>query len=315
MKKTLLSGVFMFSALSLFAQGQIDNSGFEQWESVAGAEEPVNWNGFLSATGNWAWAAANQMEQSSDVRPGSTGTKSARIWSRSTFSIVANGNMTLGQINMGSTTPSDPANFNQSVTGNTDHSQALTDAPDSLVFWVKFNPISGGSMARVKATLHDDFDYQDPEDAASAAHVVAIAELNYGTTNGSWVRKSIPFDYSVGTTTGNTHILVTFTTNMTPGGGDADDEVFIDDVELIYNPNSISELENNVSVALDNVNNTLSFDGFEGEAGTYEVYATSGALVRSGDLQKSVAFNEQPGMYVIHTKTGNTYSTHKVIKH
>ncbi|MFZ9028104.1 MAG: T9SS type A sorting domain-containing protein [Crocinitomicaceae bacterium] len=314
MKKAILSSMFTVIAAVTFGQGQIGNSDFEQWESVAGSEEPVNWNSFLSATGGFAWAAANQLEQSSDVPAGSTGTKSARIWSRSTFGIVANGNMTLGQINMGSTTASDPSNYNFSKTSDPNFSEGLTDAPDSLVFWVKFNPVSGGEMARVKATLHDDYDYRDPEDAASADHVVAIAELNYAATGGSWVRKSVPFDYSIGTTTGNTHILITFTTNMTPGGGDGNDEVFIDDVQLIYNPNSVNELQNNVSVALDNINNTLSFDGFEGKAGTYEVYATSGALVQSGDLQKFVAFNEQPGMYVIHTKTGDTYSTHKVIK-
>lgn len=314
MKKTILSGVFTVIAAATFAQGQIGNSDFEQWESVAGAEEPVNWNSFLSATGGFAWAAANQLEQSSDVPAGSAGTKSARIWSRSTFGIVANGNLTIGQINMGSTTPTDASNYNFTKTADADFSEGLTDAPDSLVFWVKFNPVSGGEMARVKATLHDDYDYRDPEDAASAGHVVAIAELNYPSTSGNWVRKSVPFDYTLGTTTGNTHILITFTTNMTPGGGAGNDEVFIDDVQLIYNPNSINELENNVTVALDNVNNTLSFEGFEGEIGTFEVYSTSGALVQSGDLQKSVAFNEQPGMYVIHTKTGNTYSTHKVIK-
>lgn len=314
MKKTILSGVFTVIAAATFGQGQMGNSDFEQWESVAGSEEPVNWNSFLSATGGFAWAAANQLAQSSDVPAGSAGTKSARIWSRSTFGIVANGNLTIGQINMGSTTASDPSNYNFSKTADADLSEGLTDAPDSLVFWVKFNPVSGGSMARVKATLHDDYDYRDPEDAASADHVVAIAELNYAGTGGNWVRKSVPFDYSIGTTTGNTHILITFTTNMTPGGGDGDDEVFIDDVELIYNSNSVNELENNVSVALDNVNNMLSFDGFEGETGTYEVYTTSGALVQSGDLQKSIAFNEQPGLYVIHTQTGNTHSTHKVIK-
>lgn len=314
MKKTLLSGLFTFATVAVMAQGQIGNSDFEQWESVAGAEEPVNWNSFLSATGGFAWAAANQLEQSADVPAGSTGTKSARIWSRSTFGIVANGNLTLGQINMGSTTPSSSSNYNFSKTADADFSETLADTPDSLVFWVKFNPINAGSMARVKATLHDNYDYQDPEDATSANHVVAIAELNYASTGGNWVRKSIPFDYSVGTTTGNTHILVTFTTNMTAGGGDADDEVFVDDVELIYNPNSISELQNNVTVGLDNVSNTLNFDGFEGSNGTYEVYSTAGVLVQSGELQDAVSFNEKAGLYVIKTITGNTYSTHKVIK-
>ncbi len=315
MKKTILFILFVGINVIIFAQGQLGNSDFEQWESVAGAEEPVNWNSFLSASGPFNWAAANQLEQSADVPTGSSGTKSARIFSRSTFGIVANGNLTIGQINMGSTTPSDPNNYNFSKTSDADFSEGLVDAPDSIAFWVKFNPIDGNSMARVKATLHDDYDYRDPEDAASADHVVAIAELNYGSTNGIWVRKSIPFDYSAGTTTGNTHILITFTTNMTPGGGAADDEVFVDDVELIYNPNDLNELENSVSVSLDNINNTLNFDGFEIEAGLYEVYTSSGSLVKSGNLQKSVAFNEDPGLYVIRTITGITYSTHKVIKH
>jgi hypothetical protein len=314
MKKVILTGAFAIIAVASLAQSQMGNSDFEQWESVAGSEEPVNWNSFLSATGGFAWAAANQLQQSSDVPAGSTGTKSARIWSRSTFGIVANGNLTIGQINMGSTTASDPSNYNFSKTADTDFSEGLADAPDSLVFWVKFNPVNGSSMARVKATLHDDYDYRDPEDAASADHIVAIAELNYAATAGNWVRKSVPFDYSIGTTTGNTHILITFTTNMTPGGGDGDDEVLIDDVELIYNSSDLNELENNVLVALDNVNHTLNFDGFDGGNGTYEIYSTSGTLVQSGELQKTVSFNEQPGLYIIHTKTGVTYSTHKVIK-
>jgi hypothetical protein len=54
-------------------------------------------------------------------------------------------------------------------------------------------------------------------------------------TSGSWVRKSIPFSYS-GPATSTQFILITFTTNMTPGGGADLDEILIDDIELIYNP-------------------------------------------------------------------------------
>ena len=97
MKKILLI-TLIFSGINFsFGQQQIANSDFESWEAVAGDEEPVNWNSFLSAQGAFAGFAANQIQSSSDVRPGSTGTKSCRIWSRSTFSIVANGNVTLGR--------------------------------------------------------------------------------------------------------------------------------------------------------------------------------------------------------------------------
>ena len=57
--------------------------------------------------------------------------------------------------------------------------------------------------------------------------------LNY-PHSGVWVRYSAPFDYS-GPVSNNTYILVTFTTNKTPGGGNGGDEVLLDDVELIYN--------------------------------------------------------------------------------
>lgn len=238
MKRILLFTFTAVLASSVSAQGQIGNSDMELWETVASNSEPVNWNSFLSAQGQWTSAAANQIEESSDVRPGTTGTKSARIWTRNAgFGVKANGNLTIGRINMGSVTPSSSENHNISLTANPDFSETLTDMPDSIVFWVKYNANDPSSEARMKATLHDDYDYRDPEDANSSAHVVATAVLNYGPT--AWARMSVPFDYS-GPATGNTHILVTFASNSIPGGGDVDDEVWIDDVELIYNGGTIS---------------------------------------------------------------------------
>lgn len=317
MKKSILSGVFTFATVALMAQGQIANSDFEQWETPSGSpnDEPVNWNSFMTASGGFTWAADNQLLPSTDVRPGSAGTTSARIWTRSAgFGIKANGNLTLGRINMGAATADAPDdNYNYTITSDPDFSQALTDAPDSIVFWAKYTAANGGSTARMKATLHDDYDYHDPEGTGgSAAHGVAYAELDYSPTNG-WQRFAVAFDYS-GPASVNTYILVTFASNSIPGGGDVDDEVIIDDVELIYNSNSITDLKNSVFVGLDNVSNTLSFNGFEGTSGTYEVYSTAGVLVQSGAMQNTVPFNEEAGMYVIKTITGNTYSTHKVIK-
>lgn len=228
-------GFALIAGLS-FSQQQIGNSDMETWETVASDSEPVNWNSFLSASGPQVGFADNQIEQSSDVRPGTTGTSSARIWSRGILfnTIIANGNVTLGRINMGSTTASNQENHNYTVTADPDFSEALQDSPDSLVIWVKFNADDGAEEAKVKAVIHDDYDYEDPEDAASGAHVVAVAVQEFTSTSG-WVRLSIPFDYS-GPSNTPEYILLTATTNKTPGGGDADDELFIDDIELIYNP-------------------------------------------------------------------------------
>jgi len=235
MKKVLLIALATSSFSLSFAQQQIGNSGFETWQAVSGDEEPTNWNSFLTAGGGFAWAAANQIQQSSDVRPGSTGTKSCRIWSRSTLGIIANGNVTLGKINMGSTTPTNSSNYNASVVADANFSEALTDRPDSIVFWAKFTPNGHSQSARLRAALHTNNGYRDPEDATATTYLVASAVKNYPSTGGNWVRFSTPFTYS-GPATVNTHILVTFTTNQTPGGGAANDVVLIDDVELIYVP-------------------------------------------------------------------------------
>ncbi|MDG1331942.1 MAG: T9SS type A sorting domain-containing protein [Crocinitomicaceae bacterium] len=236
MKRILLLSLSAVLAGNVSAQGQIGNSDMENWEVVAGNdEEPVNWNSFLTAQGSLTQFAANQIMETGNVRPGSTGSSSARIWTRDAgFNVKANGNMTCGRINMGSITPSNTDNHNISLTADPLFSEALTDTPDSIVFWVEYNAGNGGSQARMKATLHDDFDYTDPETGTSADHIMATAELNYSPTNNVWVRMSVPFVYS-GPATTNTFILVTFASNSTPGGGDVDDEVFIDDIELIYN--------------------------------------------------------------------------------
>jgi hypothetical protein len=234
MKRILLLSLSAALAGSVSAQGQIGNSDMENWETVATDSEPVNWNSFLSAQGSLTSFAANQILESGNVRPGTSGTKSARIWTRDAgFNVKANGNMTCGRINMGSITASSPDNHNISLTADPLFSEALTDTPDSIVFWVEYNAANSASEARMKATLHDDFDYTDPETGTSADHVVATAELNYSPTNG-WVRMAVAFDYS-GPASTNTYILVTFASNAIPGGGDVDDEVFVDDIELIYN--------------------------------------------------------------------------------
>lgn len=235
MKRIITMAMAITTSIAVNAQTQIGNSGFENWESVSGGIEPTNWNGFLTAGGTWASAAESQIQESSDVRPGSSGTKSARIWSRSVFGVIANGNMTLGKINMGSTSPTNSNNYNRSIITDANHSEAMTGIPDSIVFWVKFTPNGHTQNARMKASIHDNYEYRDPEDATSTTHVVASAVINFPSTNGQWVRKSVPFNYT-GPATSVNYILVTFTTNETPGGGANNDQAWFDDVELIYNP-------------------------------------------------------------------------------
>lgn len=269
---------FLLLNISLFivrAQ-QIENSDMELWENVGQAtEEPTNWNSFKSAQGSFTAFASQQVQRSTAIRSGATGQYCARIWSKSTLNIVANGNLTLGRINMGSTTASDPNNYNISLTADANFSEALSTSPDSLVFWAKYTAANSNDSARVHAILHDNYDVRDPVDANSVSHIVATAERNYGKTNGSWIRISVPFNYVMGSPApAPSYLLLTFTTNKTPGGGSNNDEVLIDDIELIYN-------------------NTSSLNSNENDANFSAVYTGENGLIISGNVQEISVFSAE----------------------
>lgn len=229
---------------------QLLNGGFELWDNPGAAnQEPQNWNSFKTANCDLGilsglacpTATEQRLSQSNHTRPGSTGSSSAKIWSTSALGIVANGNLTSGQIRIGSTTASDSTkNHNMTISTNASFRMPLTEVPDSIVFWAKFIPKNGSTtdQARMNAVIHDNSNYKDPTGAL--ANRVAKATLNYNRTydgtNYVWQRFSAPFYTAVGGSTNPAYILITFTTNKDAGGGSAGDTVYVDDVELIYNP-------------------------------------------------------------------------------
>jgi hypothetical protein len=303
MKKKFTIASLLFTSFSFFAQQQIGNSDMELWNNVGQAtEEPTNWNSFKSAQGSFTSFASQQLQRSTSVRTGASGQYCARIWSKSTLGIVANGNMTVGRINMGSTTPSDPNNFNISLTADANFSEALTTSPDSLVFWVRYTAANANDSARVHAILHDAYDLRDPLDANSIPHIVARAERNYGKTNGSWARITVPFNYVVGSPAlGPSFILITFTTNKTPGGGSNNDEVLIDDVALIYNSSvSISENKSESFNAHYNVSSGLEI--FSQET-NINVVDSRGVIVKNGKPEDLNGLILNSGLYFVQAPT------------
>ena len=308
MKKIYASFFTILFSLAAFGQ-QIDNGSMENWDNLgSNDEEPSNWNSFMTASGGLSLFASKQVEQSSDIRSGASGMYSARVFSKSTIGIIANGNLTLGRINMGSSTPNSTSNYNYTDTGNSDFSQQLNSSPDSIAFWVKYNNSSSSDLARIKAIIHDDYDYVDPMTSESEPHVVADAALNFESTDGSWVRKSVPFDY-VGPSTTPEYILVTFTTNMIPGGGSDGDEIFIDDVELIYNTSGLSAQYNKHWVAY-NESGLLFSNDFQSDT-FFKVFSMSGTLLYSGTSAQLSGRNLNQGMYLI----TNNKDSFKVVAH
>ncbi len=226
---------------------QLNNYGFETWETVKDdCVEPVNWNSFMTAEGkkvfligNLADLLSNQISESDKTRPGSTGSKSARIFSTSTLGIVANGNMTTGRIYAGSTTANDDANYNFTKRSDSNFNTPLTTIPDSLTVWIAFKAANSSTVAKVNTTLHGDVDMKQlAKSGDSPANMVcATANKEFAATSTSgvvWKRLTIPF--TAGSHNDPRYILTTFTTNKTPGQGSSGDELYIDDICLIYNP-------------------------------------------------------------------------------
>lgn len=244
MKRLLLSLSLLTLTLQASAQTQIGNGNFEAWEGASSPEikEPVNWNSFKTASGGLTSFANQQMDRSVVVRPGSTGTYSARIWTKDIFVVVttihANGNMTLGQIEMGNATPNSASNYNYTNASNSNFSETFSDTPDSMVVWVKYKPtnVGAGNTAKASCVIHKtpaSGNFKDPNDVGGA-NTVATAIKNISYAGGNWERLSIPFSYTG--TTGASYILTTFTSCTTPGGGNGGDSLLIDDIELVYVP-------------------------------------------------------------------------------
>lgn len=296
MKAHFLSVILLTTTLQ--AQ-QIGNAGFENWDNLgSNQEEPTNWSSFKTATGSFAAFASKQVERSTNVRPGATGSYCARIWSKSTLGITANGVLTTGRMNMGSSNLSSPDNFNYSVLNDAAFSESLTQAPDSIVFWARYTA-APSEKAGIHAIIHDQFAVQDPLNAASDPFVVADADFQFSPTNNTWTRFSVPFNYTVNTGLAPKFILLTFTTNHIPGGGNANDEVLIDDVELIYNLVGLEGQKENqgLLISIDEHNLVLIEGSFPQEE--VEIYQLSGQLLLQTTVSQINGTALSSGFYII----------------
>lgn len=230
----------------VFGEGyQVPNSNFENFGA---SKEPNRWHSFQSViTEGWftGLAKGQQTKESTDVRPGSLGKKSLCVYSRSIIGVTANGTVTTGRLKAGSTTATDTRNnsfldlSNKDKDGNGDPFYTeLSGRPDSLTLWVKFKqgkPSAKHPYATAKAVITDGTYYQLPEEKGKTYKKMAEAINNEITdTKGEWKRLSIPFKY-VNNSIDPKAILVTLSTNADAGEGSGSDELYVDDLELVYN--------------------------------------------------------------------------------
>lgn len=308
---TILSVLTVGAIITASAQQQPNNGGFENWDNEP---EPTNWNNMT--TGDLCFlcgfgASQRVFEDNSEFRSGAA---SARIQSTEAAGTLVNGTMTTGQIIAPSTTPSE--GHAKTIRSNSSFNHSFTDEPDSLVFWAKYNITDASDSATVSVILHDDNDYRDP--GGDDNQVIAEARKRFQTGGTSaWVRISVPFMYTGGSSNAVAYALMTFSSSWQPGVGNSSAVLWVDDFEFIYNSpvTGIEELEELVNVYPNPTQDgriTVAL-GNENLSGTATILNMMGQTVEminfSNENRIDVNIDQPAGMYFINLQTEDGRNT------
>ena len=238
---------------------QIGNCDFEDWRSVTSSNHaPDNWNSFETAEGSLAsFSNAQQVQMVEGGRPGSDGLYCADIWSRSVMGVVAQGTLTTGCLNAGAASADAKDNNSFSKISDPKKSETLSKIPSAIKMWVKFVPASINANypnAHVAVTVHDAHNYvvyskESYDDDTNRSYAIAKAGLDFPACD--WTELTIPFEWTGNFTDGQMYILVNISTNATPGKGQANDHLYVDDIELVYTESEPVTYDKYVSVAHD----------------------------------------------------------------
>ena len=234
---------------------QLPNSDLEDWSSNY-ENEPNRWHGFKSAGGTFASTSAGiaKLGSSDDVRPGAT-VHSAVLKADSFFGIVANGTMTNGKLMAGSysaTSYDNHAEMNK-ANGTEDFYMPLYAKPDKFNVWLKYEQGKANAdyRASVSVKTFDGTYYQEPYDTVNVVYTNLSGSIVGGQIAAcDWTHFSFPFDYDSYAANGaaTEAIFVTFSTNGEPGKGNANDAVYVDDMELVYLGNMTDLRYNGVTI-------------------------------------------------------------------
>jgi hypothetical protein len=230
MKKFILSFALISLTAVAFSQAQIENAGFElSWEDVTGAEdEPLEWSSLKTADALTAFAPVVAFKDNTTAH---TGTYCIRLKAVNTgFGPIANGLLTNGRVHA----DFDPELGNvYTDAGAPQWNLAFSDRPDSLVFWVKHVPV-GADQSKFEVLLHDNTDDGELPHDGVTSNWVGKARADITATYNAWTRVSVPFIY-YNTNTPDYLLSVISAGDSTMAV--ANTEMWIDDIELIYNPN------------------------------------------------------------------------------
>jgi len=225
----LLVSIFTFS---LSAQ-QFENASFENWEDAGTVkEEPVNWSSIKTSDGgtNVNNAAPVVWWQSDDAH---SGNYSVELKNIPVLGIIATGTITSGRLHA-SFLISESYSFTDPE--DSQWNSPLTKKPDSVALWVKYFP-EGSDTARCQFSIHTGEGSLPPRPENIEGRI-GYAEINITETIDTWTRVTAPFEYFNENTPEYILTIITAGAGWNPIQGSM---ARYDDLELIYNPNSIGD--------------------------------------------------------------------------
>ncbi|MBQ6070437.1 MAG: hypothetical protein IJK85_01660, partial [Bacteroidales bacterium] len=270
-KRFTILGVLLFlmAGVTMGQNYQVPNNTFEgSW--IQSNTVPSGWHSFKDASGDHA-STVNGTNYSSRETGHGTGSSPGyccRMESHSVIGIVANGNITTGQIMVNALSTNSTENRNISDIDNSEEHNgycAFSGRPDSLKLWCKFyipkkglfeSATTRSFTASLKFHLHGNVEYYDHGQVyANTSQSGKIANVygdlqspshsNSSAWTSDWMAFSFPVKYwngsnqntspNLSNTSAPSYLLASFSTNKDIGGGKAGDAIFVDDIWFVYN--------------------------------------------------------------------------------
>ncbi|MBD3638301.1 MAG: PCMD domain-containing protein [Crocinitomicaceae bacterium] len=233
MKRILSFAIVLFISGLTYGQTPFENPSFETWDGFGTPEEEPTQYSSLKTADQLGGSAPQVLWQSTDAHSGSYSAYLKVAPYNWLAGVSPNGIMTNGQVH---------AEFvaaNGYVFTHPDSSKwntPCTNRPDSLVGWYKYAP-QGGDKGKVQILLHDDTQEGRLPSNGTTSHWVGHAKYEITAAQASWTRFSIPVTYL--NNNYPDYILLVAAAGDSTLSVDGT-ELWLDDIELIYNPLSVT---------------------------------------------------------------------------
>ncbi len=315
MKKTLslflIATMYIVLSHHMQAQTQFVNPGFEEWEEIGlgpNIIEPVNWSSIKSTEDdNLNSVAPIVWGRSDDAH---TGNYSLYLASVSIFGFVAPGTITNGRVHADMNPDS---GYTYTDPDHDAWHTRIIAKPDSLIGWYKANPMPG-DYAKIRAVVHSG--YIAVSESKDTTGFIGSGTLALsGEPVNEWRRFSIPIHYYLDEEP--EFILLTISSSL---GVDAlaGSEVWLDDLELIYNNGTGIAEEDPDNLQLYTSGNRLHVfvKGDRTEDYYLHIYDTNGKLRMESkgviNQKNTFSYSLPKGIYVVSLSYGEKVLTKKI---